>query len=257
MCELFGASSREKVPVNALLREFYSHSREHPDGWGMAVFYDNAVSLEKEPLPAYKSAYLKERLRHTLSVHSMIAHIRKATIGALEYKNCHPFVKRDNSGRSWTLAHNGTIFDCPALTPYVYTQEGSTDSERILCHMIAQVNTAQAAAGRAFDAGERFALIDRLVCKIAPHNKLNLLLYDSELLYVHTNYVHSLYKKQLEGTALFATAPLESMGWQPLMFTTLCAYQDGQERFRGACHGKEYRDNPEDMKLIFADFAGL
>ena len=123
--------------------------------------------------------------------------------------------------------------------------------------MIAQVNTAQAAAGRAFDAGERFALIDRLVCKIAPNNKLNLLLYDSELLYVHTNYAHSLYKKQLEGTALFATAPLESMGWQPLMFTTLCAYQDGQERFRGACHGKEYRDNPEDMKLIFADFAGL
>lgn len=119
MCELFGASSREKVPVNALLREFYSQSREHPDGWGMAVFYDNAVNLEKEPLPAYKSTYLKERLRHNLSVHNMIAHIRKATVGALEFENCHPFVKRDNFGRSWTLAHNGTIFDCPALTPYV------------------------------------------------------------------------------------------------------------------------------------------
>ncbi len=257
MCELFGASSREKIQVNSLLREFYSHSKDHPNGWGMAVFYENAVSLEKEPLPAYKSAYLRERLRHPLSVHNMIGHIRKATVGALEFENCHPFVKRDNSGRSWTLAHNGTIFDCPALTSYVRVQEGGTDSERILYHIVAQVDTAQTAAGRALDAGERFALVDRLVCEITPHNKINLLIYDGELFYVHTNYADSLYVRQTQDTAVFSTVPLERTGWQPVPFTTLCAYQNGQELYCGTCHGNEYHDNSDDMKLLFADFAGL
>ena len=257
MCELFGVNSQEKIPVNGLLQEFFSHSREHPNGWGMAIFYGNAVSLEKEPLSAHKSAYLKERLRHPLSVHSMIGHIRKATVGAQEFENCHPFVKRDNLGRSWTLAHNGTIFNCPALEPYARIQEGGTDSERILYHIIAQVDRTQASAGRALDAEERFALVDRLVCEIAPHNKLNLLIYDSELFYVHTNYADSLYIRKMQGTVLFSTVPLELTGWQPMLFTTLCAYQNGQERFHGTCHRSEYHDNPEDMRFIFTDFAGL
>lgn len=257
MCELFGISSLDNVPVNELLREFFSHSTEHPNGWGMAVFHENAASLEKEPLPAYKSAYLKERLRHTLAVRSMIGHIRKATVGELKFENCHPFVLRDNFGRAWTLAHNGTMFDCPALWPYVHIQEGGTDSERVLCHIIAQIDAAQSAAGRALDAEERFALLDRIICEIAPRNKLNLLIWDGELLYAHTNYANSLYVRQSGDTAVFATVPLDLGNWQPLAFTTLCAYQNGRECRRGTCHGSEYRDNAEDMRLIFADYAGL
>lgn len=257
MCELFGASSQEPVPVNGLLREFFSHSTEHPDGWGMAVFYENAVSMEKEPLSACRSAYLKERLRHTPAVRNMIAHIRKASIGELCYENCHPFVQRDHSDRAWTLAHNGTIFDCPALEPYARTQAGSTDSERILCHLITRINTAQTAIGRSLNADERFKVADRLVCEITPCNKVNLLIYDGELFYVHTNYANSLYIRKTKGSALFATAPLEPNGWRPMAFTTLCAYQGGSERFRGTCHGNEYLDDPEDTKFLYTDFAGL
>lgn len=257
MCELFGVSSREAVPVNGLLREFYSHSKDHPHGWGLAVFYENAVSMEKEPLPAYQSAYLRERLPHVPDVRNMIAHIRKASVGPLCYENCHPFVRRDNWGRAWTLAHNGTIFDCPALEPYTRTQKGSSDSERILCHIITRVNAAQDAAGRALDAGERFALVDRLVCEITPHNKVNLLLYDGELLYVHTNYANSLYLRQTEETVLFATVPLDPDAWRPMAFTTLYAYQDGCERFCGTCHGNEYIDNPERVEYPQAGLPGF
>lgn len=257
MCELFGVSSFDRVPVNELLREFFSHSIDHPNGWGMAVFHDNGVSLEKEPLPAYKSLYLKERLRHALAVRNMVGHIRKATVGELKFENCHPFVQRDSFGRAWTLAHNGTMFNCPALFPYVHTQEGGTDSERILCHIIAQINAAQAAAGRALDTGERFGLVDRVICEIAPRNKLNLLIWDGELLYAHTNYSNSLYVRQTPGTAVFATVPLDFGDWKLLPFTTLCAWQDGRERYRGTCHGCEYHDDPEDMKFIFTDFAAL
>ena len=47
MCELFGVDSAKKIPLNELLREFFSDGTEHPHGWGMAFFYGNAVSLEK------------------------------------------------------------------------------------------------------------------------------------------------------------------------------------------------------------------
>lgn len=257
MCELFGVSSLDRVPVNGLLKEFYSHSAGHPNGWGLAIFHDHAVNLEKEPLPAYQSVYLRERLRRPLEVRNMIAHIRLATVGTVDFENCHPFIRRDRLGRTWTLAHNGTIFDCPALHPYFHIQEGRTDSERILCHIVARIDAAQDALGRALDAGERFALLDRLVREIAPHNKVNLLIYDGELLYVHTNYADSLFVRQTGDTALFATVPLDRGDWQPLPFTTLCAYQEGRERFRGACHGSEYIDDPNDMKFIYVDSAEL
>lgn len=257
MCELFGVSARRKITVNPLLKEFFSHSVKHANGWGMAIFYENSVSLEKEPVQAVKSAYLKERLRQTIAVKNMIAHIRLATRGNMEYVNCHPFVLRDSSGRCWTLAHNGTIFDYPRHNPYLHRQEGGTDSERILCFLVDQVNQRQGSLGRPLTKEERFALLDDLVSDMARGNKLNLLIYDGELLYVHSNYADSLYFSQREDAMLFATTPLDRGSWDAHPFTTLCAYQDGRRLFQGTNHGQEYRDNAEDMYMIFADFAGL
>ena len=104
---------------------------------------------------------------------------------------------------------------------------------------------------------ERFALLDDLVSDMARGNKLNLLIYDGELLYVHSNYADSLYFSQREDAMLFATTPLDRGSWDAHPFTTLCAYQDGRRLFQGTNHGQEYRDNAEDMYMIFADFAGL
>lgn len=257
MCELLGLSARRRVEMNDYLREFAAHSVRHPHGWGLAVFYGNSVSLEKEPVPACQSGYLRDRLRHRLAVRGMIGHIRLATRGNMDFENCHPFVQRDNSDRTWTLAHNGTIFNCPVMERYVHTQEGQTDSERVLCHLVAQIDARQRQLGRALTADERFAVVDAVVCEVAPHNKLNLLVYDSELLYVHTNYADSLYCKQLEDAMLFATTPLDRHGWHPVEFTTLLAYREGTLFRRGTNHGHEYRDNPADMQYIFVDYSSL
>lgn len=257
MCELFGVSAGKRIPVNDQLREFFSHSVHHANGWGMAVFYENSVSLEKEPVQAIRSGYLKERLRRPIAVKNMIAHIRLATKGGMEYVNCHPFVLRDNHGRCWTLAHNGTIFDYPAHDPYVYRQEGSTDSERILYFLVDQIDRRQTELGRGLTQQERFTLLDRWVCDMAAGNKLNLLIYDGELLYVHTNYANSLYVSRREEGLLFATVPLDRKPWNSHPFNTLCAYQDGRRVFTGTDHGKEYKDNDKDMQMIFADYAGL
>ncbi len=257
MCELLGFSGPDSIQANSFLREFFSHSVRHPNGWGLAVFYGNAVSLEKEPVCASQSSYLRERLRHPFRVRNMLAHIRLATRGNMDYENCHPFVRRDNRGRAWTLIHNGTIFDCPMLSGYLYVQEGQTDSERILCCIVDRMDRAQEAVGRSLSAEERFRLVDETIREIAPHNKLNLILYDGELMYVHTNYADSLYWRRMGRTAMFATVPLDRSRWEPVPFTTVLAYQEGREVFRGVCHGEEYRDNPEDMRLLFTDYAAL
>ena len=52
MCELFGISAGGQVVLNDYLKEFFSHSTGHPNGWGMALLYGNAVNVEKEPVPA-------------------------------------------------------------------------------------------------------------------------------------------------------------------------------------------------------------
>lgn len=129
MCELFGVSASGKMELNDMLREFFSHGMDHPHGWGMAFFYGGGVSLEKQPENSCKSSYLKQRLRAKISEDKMIAHIRLATRGTMEYENTHPFVMRDNFERTWTLAHNGTIFECESLNRFVHVQQGA-DGQR-------------------------------------------------------------------------------------------------------------------------------
>ena len=257
MCKLFGVSSAKRVRANELLQEFYSHSDKHPNGWGLATFHHGSASIEKEPIQALKSAYLKERLSHKMEISTLLAHIRLATVGSVEYGNSHPFVKRDVTGRAWTLVHNGTIFDYPPLDPYREQQEGTTDSERILLYLVDQLDQKQTEAGRALDATERFELLDALIADMAQGNKLNLLIYDGEWMYVHSNYANSLYVCENEETAMFCTAPMKQGEWAPMPFTALCAYQDGRRIVQGQPHGHEYVVNDRDLKYLFSAMANL
>ncbi|MDE7311121.1 MAG: class II glutamine amidotransferase [Eubacterium sp.] len=257
MCELFCVSSGEKINLNGLLREFFSHAVDHPHGWGMAFFYGNAVSLEKQPENACKSSYLRQRLRAGIEADKMIAHIRLATRGNMDYENTHPFVMRDNSDRTWTLAHNGTIFECRVLEPFVHMQQGQTDSERILCYMIECINDAQIQRGRTLVPQERFCLLDEIICRISPENKLNLLIYDGALFYIHTNYKGSLYRCRKGGEVVISTRPLGRDGWEPVPMNTLLAYQNGRLVYTGTDHGNEFFDSEEKMRLLFLDYAAL
>ena len=109
MCELFGLTGSDELNVNDFLKTFFRHSIDHPNGWGIALLNGKNVNIEKEPEAAYRSGYLRARLKAPVRAANMMAHIRFATRGHMEYDNCHPFIKRDISGRSWTFMHNATL----------------------------------------------------------------------------------------------------------------------------------------------------
>lgn len=257
MCELFGMNSAESCQINEYLKEFFSHSNAHPHGWGMACMEENQVQIEKEPMQASKSAYLKERLSVPVSVKNALAHIRYATIGNVEYKNCHPYTMKDRGSRQWTLIHNGTIFEYQPLNKYVKIQNGDTDSERILLYFVELINQREKELQRCMSVEERFHLLDSAIVEMSKGNKLNLLLYDGELFYVHTNYANSLYELDRENQVLFSTTPLDSEEWRPVPFTTLLAYRQGERIFTGTNHGNEYKDSEENMKLLYRIFSEL
>ena len=135
MCELFGLSSAEKVNCNELLGTFFSHGETNPDGWGLALFDGNSASIEKEPISSAESVYLKHRLSDEITEDVVLAHIRKASKGGLEYRNCHPFKRRDASGRLWTLIHNGTIFESALLDAYMGERLGIPVEEKLLIRL--------------------------------------------------------------------------------------------------------------------------
>ena len=257
MCELFGLTGPDELTVNEYLDTFFRRSTEHPNGWGLAIFRGNEVNIEKEPAAAFRSHYLKARLKTPVRARSMMGHIRYATRGHMEYDNCHPFIKEDISGRTWTFMHNGTIFDCPLLDRYIYSQLGQTDSERILLYMIEQIDAETEKQGHALKDSERFDVIDRVVLDISAHNKVNFMLYDGSLFYVHKNMEDSMFVTHLGNSAMFATRPLDGRKWDPVPLCQLRTYNKGKLVLTGTVHPNEYIADPKDMKFIFLDYAEL
>ncbi len=257
MCELLGISSKRKKDRTRILREFYSHAEEHPHGWGLARLDGESPIIEKEPFKATASEALMNILADGVEAQTLIAHIRLATIGNLEYSNCHPFTARDNSGRTWTLAHNGTMFRGEELNRYYSVQFGETDSERVLLHIISLVDEAQRRLERALNGQERFGLLETIVSRLAKGNKLNLLIHDGEVMYAHSNFRGALHCRKDEDSLAFSTKPLSEGDWTPLPFTRLVAAKDGEIVREGASHGNEYIYNPDDYRCLFMDFARL
>lgn len=242
MCELFGFCSAKSYDLTNWLKEFYAHSPNHPDGWGLATFYGNAVSVEKEPLCANDSTYLQNRLSVPVTESLLLAHIRKASVGVLEFQNCHPFVKRDEGGRCWTLIHNGTIFQSEVLEKYKQLQRGSTDSERILLYIVDNIDRLEKGLGRTATDRERFDNIEASITDISPGNKVNLMIYDSEQLYVHANMASSLHYMKMSDGIVFSTKPLTGESWCEVPLSTVAAFRDGREVFRGEDKHHVYTD---------------
>ena len=257
MCELFGVTANRQVRINELLKLFFGHSNEHKNGCGLAFFDHNTYSIEKEPIRASDSLYLKNRLTGRIETSRCMAHIRKATVGDICFNNTHPFSKRDESGRMWVLVHNGTIFESPILNAYQFEQEGTTDSERILLYLVDKVNKHYLQELNSFDVNERIKLVESVITKLAPENKINLMIYDGDYFYVHKNEPGTLYKSERPGSVIFSTHALQPEGWEEVPQNQLLVYKDGILIHEGIRHNFTYIHDEDRMKMIYLDYANL
>ena len=257
MCEILGASACSETDFGGYLREFFSHGGANPHGWGLALFEKGQPKIEKEPVSALESVLVKIILRRPVEAKLLLAHIRFATKGAIEYRNTHPFMVRDVSGLAWTLVHNGTIFESDELSGYFAVQEGTTDSERVLRYLVACINTEINNKSRSLSEEERIRIVERMLYTVTPENKVNLLISDGSLLYVHTNYRHSLHVLRRPSFALFSTKPLSDDQWEELPLNTLLVFNKGKLIYRGKPHNNEFFDCEEKTRLLFLDYAGI
>ena len=231
MCELLGFSSSRETDIRVYLNEFFSHGIQHPHGWGFMRENQGSTEIIKEAVSSVESNKIARIIEETLPQKTTLAHIRLATIGSIRFENCHPYSQTDYSGRSWTLIHNGTIYSGKQLMKYMHTQIGDTDSERISLALLDEINEKQPKTAK-----QRFDVVDNFVVSLSKRNKLNLMIYDGELLYVHQNMRDTLYYKSENDGIVFSTKPLDNGDWKLYPMTQLCAFQSGKKVFEGTKH---------------------
>ena len=234
MCELFGFTGSKATDVGDYLEAFFKHSEMHPHGWG--IMYEKGYRKHfREPVKASVSVKLPEVEKDIPAQKNMLAHIRYATVGSVRAENCHPFAQEDVSGREWTMIHNGTIYSGRNTYRYYKTQEGDTDSERLFLSFIDTINEALGHHGKLTEK-DRFKVVNDFITVNAPRNKLNLIFYDGELMYVHKNFKNTLYFKRVEGGIVISTQPLDEGEWVPFPMAQVIAYRNGKVVYRGDRH---------------------
>src|SRR5206468_12032321 len=101
-----------------------------------------------------------ERLSHFVTARTVVAHVRKASVGAIAMQNTHPFQRGP-----WLFAHNGTLPDWEKvrepleelIDPSLRSElRGETDSERcfllFLTRLRHRCDVEQARVAHAVDA---------------------------------------------------------------------------------------------------------
>jgi predicted glutamine amidotransferase len=267
VCELLGISSSIRIRPVPYFEHFRKRGREFPDGsgsfhgWGIALYPGGrkSVQLIKESIPANLSRLAKflssyERLRSRI----FIAHIRRASRGAVAYKNTHPFC-REAMGYEFAFCHNGTILNAKMLARGRFNPVGGTDSEKLFCSILDHVEKH---AIRSWSEINLINFWDFLVevnrrpsKNHKKRNKLNLLLTDGATLIAYSDLygngtLHILKTQSCEMlkalsdcsqdngnteryTVILATEPLDNdAGWKAMEQGELVAMRGGVIVFR-------------------------
>jgi glutamine amidotransferase len=190
MCRLLGIASSEPTDFKIVLREsprsMAALSREHRDGWGLAVFDDTTGwRVDKGAACAHED----ERF-HRLAVGShgamVVSHIRRKTVGETSLSNTHPFER----GR-WMFAHNGTVKDLAWLQAHTSAARlaevhGETDSELLFAWLLTRLDEAGAAHTRAStETDHAVGTAARLARDRNGFGAFNFILSDGVTMYAH------------------------------------------------------------------------
>ncbi|MGB0641148.1 MAG: class II glutamine amidotransferase, partial [Myxococcota bacterium] len=126
---------------NALARQ----AEAHRDGWGIGYFMGNEAYILKSEAGAADDERF-DRISRRLESHTFVVHVRRATVGQIDYLNSHPF-RHGN----WVFAHNGTIYGFEQIRERVLQHIrddlrrlvfGSTDSEHLFYFLVSALDRA-------------------------------------------------------------------------------------------------------------------
>lgn len=248
MCEIFCYNSLKPKDVTAYLEKFFAGSEYHPHGWGLANLSPDYYEIAKEAKKASDSEILNDILTDKVCGKNIFAHIRLATMGEMKPSNCHPFSKKDNNGRTWVLVHNGTIFESPILKEYEDCSIGETDSEKILHYIVNEVNEFEKDSKSTYH--ERFVLLKEIIYDLSRYNKLNLLIYDGEVAYVHSNMQGTLYYIIKDEELMVSSHPVSDEDWLDVEINKLFCINNGKIYYEGYEHENEFIATPEQEEFM-------
>lgn len=147
MCRLVGVVASEPTRFSLLLREaprsLAALSREHGDGWGVAVHAHREARWRVHR--GIETAHADGRFHEVAQAEeggTLVAHVRKRTVGAVGLENTHPF-----QDGAWVFAHNGTIEDLAWLRERASPARlagvrGATDSELFFAYLLTRFDAA-------------------------------------------------------------------------------------------------------------------
>jgi len=253
MCQLLGMNSLMPATLSFSLEGFLrrgGETDEHADGWGIA-YYESEKSrcqlLIDEVAAARSEMGRWVRQQHPERSVNIIAHIRKATRGAVRASNCHPFV-RSFWGQEWSFAHNGTL-DQDRLSRPRHEPVGDTDSEQAFCLILDALHDRFGDVPP--ELSELLAALQDIASSIAAAGTFNFILSNGRFLFAHRasslHYVQRVYPfgeahlldcpigidfsrhNRLEDRmVIIATKPLTDEVWQPLPTGEVVVFSGGR-----------------------------
>lgn len=186
MCQLLGMNANTPTDVTFSFTGFAQRAgrtADHTDGWGIAFFEGRGVRHFVDHARALDSPVAELIRRYPVKSCNVISHIRKATQGAVQLANCHPFI-RELWGSYWVFAHNGDLKDFRPRLHAHFHPVGGTDSEHAFCWMLQELSKAHAAMP---PVAELTLTLRDLAARIAPHGTFNFLLSNGEALWAHAS----------------------------------------------------------------------
>ena len=195
MCQLLGMNSRLPASLHVSFTRFSQRggcTDHHADGWGIAFFESESATPDKPgkgvryfvDKEGASTSPIAQMLRsYPIKSHNVVAHVRKATVGAVTLENCHPFV-RELWGRYWVFAHNGDLKDYAPVLHGSFRPVGSTDSELAFCWLLQELAKSHVGVPTVEELTRTLA---ELVPRIARHGAFNFLMSNGQALWAHAS----------------------------------------------------------------------
>ncbi|MBO7719521.1 MAG: class II glutamine amidotransferase, partial [Methanosphaera sp.] len=127
-------------------------------------------------------------------------------------------------------------------------QVGNTDSERILHQIVDCVDNSQ--KDGILDDDRLCKLINDIICRLSKDNKLNLIVSNGQITFIHSNCRKSLYYLDKNDRIIVSTLALTDEDWIEVDLNTVYAIKDAKIIYKGPAHDNEYVITEDDVDFI-------